>query len=75
MQGRNKGEKGGTMPGHQITAVAEKSQQCASTFLKYSTFAPERPYLRTRGRQTCFLPRARSNRTTTLHLRSACESK
>jgi len=28
---------------------AENSQQCRKYFLQYSTFSPERPYVRTRG--------------------------
>jgi len=36
---------------------AEKSQQCHKYFPQYSTFASERPQVRTLGRQTCFLPR------------------
>jgi len=40
---------------------AEKSQQCRKYFLQYNTFAPERPQVRTWGRQTCFLARAPSN--------------
>jgi len=35
---------------------AEKSQQCHKYFLENSTFASERPQVRTRGRQTCCLP-------------------
>ena len=35
-----------------------KSQQCHMYFLQYSTFASERPQVRTRGRQTSFLPQA-----------------
>jgi len=34
---------------------AEKSQQCRNYFLHYSTFASERPQVRTWGRQTCIL--------------------
>jgi len=39
----------------------EKSQQCRKYFLHYSTFASERPLVRTSGRQNCSLPRAPSN--------------
>ena len=34
----------------------KKSQQCHQYFLQYSTFASERPQVRSSGRQTCFLP-------------------
>jgi len=40
---------------------AEKTQQCRQYFLQYSTFASERPQIRTRGRQTSFLSRAAFN--------------
>ena len=47
-------------PWRRITAAAggghEKSQQRHKYFLQYSTFAPERPQVRTWGRQTCFCP-------------------
>ena len=54
--------------GRQITAGgAEKSQQCHKYFLPYSSFASERPQVRTwGGRQTCFLPRAPSDLVTSL---------
>jgi len=45
---------------------AEKPQQCRKYFLQYSTFASERPQVRTWGRQTCFLPRAPPNLVTSL---------
>jgi len=35
---------------------AEKSKQSHKYFLQYSTFASERPQVRTWGPQTCFLP-------------------
>jgi len=51
--------------GRRMTAVStEKSQQCHKYFLQYSTFASERPQVRTRGRLTCFLPWAPSNLVT-----------
>jgi len=40
---------------------AEKSQPCRKYFLQYSTFASERPEVRTLGHQSCFLPQAPSN--------------
>ena len=46
-----------------------KSQQCHKYFLQYTTFDSERPQVRTRGRQTCFLPWAPSNLVTLLPLR------
>jgi len=66
IQGRNEGEKGGTIPrapiryggaesllGRRITAGgAEKSQQCHKYFLQYSKFAFERTPVRPWGRQT-----------------------
>ena len=80
IQGRNEGEKGGTIPrapiryggaesllGRRITAGgAEKSQQCHKYFLQYSKFAFERTPVRPWGRQTLFLPRAPSNLVTPL---------
>ena len=74
VQGRNEGGKGGTIPpgakslwGRRITeGGAEKSQQCHKYFLQYSTFASERPQVRTWGRLSCFLSRAPSNLVTTL---------
>jgi len=79
-QGRNEGAKGGTIPrapnhyrgaeslrGRRMTAGgAEKFQKCHKHFLQYSTFASERPQVRTWGRQTCLLPRAPSNLVTPL---------
>jgi len=53
--------------GHNASG-AEKSQQCRKYFLQYSTFAPERPYIRKSGRRICFLPRAPSNLGTPLKL-------
>ena len=60
-QGHNEG-KGGTNTWTWITVGApnhrrgtEKSQQCYKYFLYYSAFASERPQVRTRGRETCFL--------------------
>jgi len=53
--------------GRQITAWgAEKSQQCHKYFLRYSTFVFKRPQVRTRERQTCFLPWTLSNLVTPL---------
>jgi len=49
-----------------IAGGAEKSQQCHKYFLQYSTFASERPLVRTWGRQTCFLPVAPFNLATPL---------
>ena len=49
----------------------KKSQQCHKYFFQYRTFASERPQFRTRGRQTCFLPRAPSNLVTLLTVREA----
>ena len=56
-----RGRKGVQCPGHRITGCAEKSQQCLKYFIQYSTFTPKRPYVRTWGRQTCYLARAPSN--------------
>jgi len=48
--------------GRRITAVgAEKPQQSNKYFFQYSAFASERHQVRTRERQTCFLPRAPSS--------------
>jgi len=54
---------------------AKKSQQCHKHFLQYSTFASERPQVRTWGRQTCFLPRAPSNIVTPLSIRRLVPSR
>ena len=51
--------------GRQMTAWGvEKSQQCHKYFLQYSTFASERPQVRTWERQNCFLPWAPPNHVT-----------
>jgi len=71
------------MPQKRLTEnVSAKKKSFRKYFFQYSTFAPRRPQIRTRGRQTCFLPRAPSNRSwsrwkcpsLTLHstLRRAC---
>jgi len=65
-QGRTEGAKGGQCGGRWITGGAEKSQQCRKYFLQYITFSPERPQVRTWGRQTWFLPRAPPNLVTSL---------
>jgi len=54
-------------PGAESLESAEKSQQCCKYFFQYSTFTRKRPYVRTRGCQTCFLPRAPSNLGTPVH--------
>jgi len=46
---------------------AKMSRQCHRYFFQYSVFGSERSQVRTRGRQTCFLPRAPSNLVTSLH--------
>ena len=48
----------------------QTSQQCHKYFLQFSTFASKRPQVRTRGHQTCFLPRAPSNFVTPLTIRT-----
>ena len=48
----------------------QTSQQCHKYFLQFSTFASERPQVRTWGHQTCFLPRAPSNLVTSLTIRT-----
>ena len=62
---RNERGKGDTIPGRRVTmghrmtaGGTAKCQQCHKYFLQYSTFASERPQVRTWGRQTFFLPRA-----------------
>jgi len=55
------GGKEAQLPGAESLRGAEKSQQYRKYFLQYSTFASERPPIRTWGRQTCFLHRAPSN--------------
>ena len=54
---------------------AKKSQQRHKHFLQYSTFASERPQVRTWGRQTCFLPRAPSILVTPLSIRRLVPSR
>jgi len=69
IRGVTRGGNGAQFPGRRMTArVAKKSQQCRKYFLQYSTFASERPQVRTWERQTCFLPRAPSNLVTLLRL-------
>ena len=58
-QGRNKGGTIPRAPNHYERA--EQSQQCHKCFLQYSTFASERPQVRTWGHQTYFLPWEPSN--------------
>ena len=58
--------KGGTIPGRGITAGANKPQQCHKHFFHNSTFASERPQIRTWGRQTCILPHQASSNFVTL---------
>jgi len=57
-RGVMKGARGAEFPGRRITVWgAEKAQQCHKYFLQCSTFASERPQVRTWGRQTCLLSR------------------
>jgi len=66
-EGRNNSPGAESLRGRQITAGgAEKSQQCHMYILQCSKFACERSQVRTRGRRTCFLPRAPSNLVTHL---------
>jgi len=54
--------------GRQMTAKgAGKSQQYHKYCLQYSTYAFERPQVRTWGCQTCFLSRTPSNLVTALN--------
>ena len=53
-QGRNDEGQGAQLPGRRKVLTMSHELQC-------STFASERPQVRTQGRQTCFLPRAPSN--------------
>ena len=69
-QGRHNSPGAESQWGRQIAVGgAIKSQQCHKHILQYSTFASERPQVRTWGRQTCFLPRAPSDLVTPLLLR------
>jgi len=61
---RGEGEHNSRAPNHCV--ATEKSQPCHQHFFQYRTFASERPQVRTRGRQTCFLPRAPSSLVTPL---------
>jgi len=54
--------------GHRINAGAKKSQQCHKHLFQNSTFASEKPQVRTWGRQTCFFSQAPSNLGTPLHI-------
>jgi len=59
--------RGNNCPGvESLREDAEKSQQCHKYFLQYSRFTSEGHQVRTRGRQTCFLPRAPSSLVTPL---------
>jgi len=72
--GRNDGgARGAQFPGRRIIMGApnhcgglQKSQQFHIYFFQYSKFAFERPQVRTRGRQNCFLLRAQCNLATPL---------
>jgi len=66
LQARNDGKRGHNSPSAESLPGGRKSQQYHKCFLQCSTFASERPQVRTRGRQTCFLPRASSNLVTPL---------
>jgi len=59
-QGRSDGVKG------KIPRAQRSPNNVTSTVLQRSTFASERPHVRTWGHQTCFLPRAPSNLVTHL---------
>jgi len=65
LRGVTTGERGVQFPVRRITAGSSKSPK---HFSQYSTFASERPQVRTWGRQTCFLPRAPSNLVTSLNM-------
>jgi len=54
--------------GGRITVGAKKSHKCQKHFFQKSTFASERPQVRTWGHQTCFFPQAPSNLVTPLHI-------
>jgi len=70
--GRNDGGQGAQLPGRWITMMAPNDcGECRKVLtmsqeLQCSTFASERPHVRTWGRQTCFLPRTPSNLVTPL---------
>jgi len=71
-QGCNEGSKGSTITrsanhyGGMTAWGAENCQQCHKYFLHCTTFASERPQVRTWERQTCFLPRSPPNLVTPL---------
>jgi len=67
-EGAQRGGQGDTDPPAPNYCGGKKSQQCHKHFLENSTFASERPQVRTWGRQMCFLPQAPSNLVTTLHI-------
>jgi len=58
--------RGHKSPGAESLRGGQKSQQCHKYFFQNSTFASERPQVRTWVRQTCFLPQAPSNLVTPL---------
>jgi len=58
--------KGTQIPGRRITAGASENPNNVTSSFFNSTFASERPQVRTWGRQTCFLPVAPSNLITPL---------
>ena len=58
--------EGAQFPGAESLRGAKKSQ-VISTFFQNSTFASERPQVRTWGRQICFLPHAPSNLVSSVH--------
>jgi len=73
LQGRTSGRQRDTISGRRTTAVApKKNQQCHTFFLQYSTFASERPQVRTWGCRICFLPWEPSNLVTILYAWFLC---
>ena len=66
-QRRSDGARGHNSPGIESLLGGKKSQQGHKHFFKSTTFASERPQVRTWVQQTCFLPQAPSNLVTPLH--------
>ena len=66
--GATRGPKGAQFPARGVTMERRKISTMSQYFLQHSTFASERPQVRTWRCQTCFLLRAPSNLVAPLSL-------
>jgi len=74
IRGITTGGKRGTIPRVPNYCGGARKVLTMPQVLQCSTFAFERPQVRTRGRQTCFLPRAPSNFVTPLEVLQYCSA-